>query len=67
MSIVLFKGVRQLMRADKACREAGLTVKVMPVPHTYSTECGMSLVINDEDIDKMVKIVTELQIEIEIK
>lgn len=67
MSIVLFKGVRQLMRADKACREAGLTVKVMPVPHTYSTECGMSLVINDEDIDKMVKIVTELEIEIKIK
>lgn len=67
MSIILFKGVRQLMRADKACREAGLTVKVMPVPHTYSTECGMSLIVNNDDIDRLLKIVAKLEIEIEVK
>lgn len=66
MNIVLFKGVRNLMLADKACKEAGLEVKVMPVPHQYSTECGMSLIIKDEDVDKFREIVTAIHIDIEL-
>ncbi len=50
MNILLFTSIRDVMRADKLCREAGFAVKVMPVPHTYSTECGMSLVVESEYI-----------------
>lgn len=66
MNIVLFKGVRNLMLADKACKEAGLEVKVMPVPHQYSTECGMSLIIKDEDVEEFREIASKLRLEIEL-
>lgn len=65
--IVLFNGIRNLMRADAACREAGIISKVMPVPHTYSTECGMSLVIEDKDIELFQKIIESLNLTVEIK
>ncbi len=53
--ILLFNSIRMVMRADKLCRENGFAVKVMPVPHTHSTECGMSLVVNDEDFEDIAK------------
>lgn len=65
--IVLFNGIRNLMKADSACREAGIGVKVMPVPHTYSTECGMSLVVEDHDKEAFCKVIEPLNLQIEIK
>lgn len=66
MKIVLFKGIRNLMLADKACKAAGIEVKVMPVPHQYSTECGMSLIVSDETLNEFLKIVSKLNLEIEL-
>lgn len=65
--IVLFNGIRNLMKADNACREAGLCVKVMPVPHTYSTECGMSLIVKDEDMELLYEITERLKLQVEVK
>lgn len=65
--IALFNGIRNLMKADNACREAGIKVKVMPVPHTYSTECGMSLIVENDDIEGFNKIIEQLKIKVEIK
>lgn len=53
------------MKADKLCKKANLTVKVMPVPHIYSTECGMSLYYDDNDEERLRGLMSEVGIEFE--
>ncbi len=62
--ILLFSSIRMVMRADKICREGGVEVKIMPVPHTHSTECGMSLVISENDLDKAKILLKDITFEV---
>ena len=51
--IVLFRNIRQVILAEGWCLDNKLNVKVIPVPKSYSSECGMCLVINKEDGDEL--------------
>lgn len=48
--IALFKSAREVIKADHACRNAGIHATVVPVPQTLSSECGMCLVIPSEEL-----------------
>ena len=65
--IILFKGIRVLMKADRLCKSGNLLTSVIPIPHKYTTECGMSLLIDEENISKFEKIATDNNIEFSIE
>ena len=65
--IILFKGIRVLMKVDKLCKSCSLAVSVIPIPHKYTTECGMSLLIDGDDVSKFEKIASENNIEFRIE
>lgn len=54
------------MKADKICKKEGLTVKAMPVPHIYSTECGMCLHFDDSDEQRLKSLMRDAEIPIEV-
>lgn len=51
--IFLFQNIRQVILAERWCSVHKLTVRVLPVPRPYSTECGMCLEVGKEDGDML--------------
>ncbi len=47
--IVLFDSARDVVRAEKLCSSAGMSVAVVPPPKMFSKDCGMSLRIGISD------------------
>jgi hypothetical protein len=41
--LFLFQNTREAIRADKACVAAGLPAKVIPVPRSVASDCGMAI------------------------
>ncbi|HOD16855.1 MAG TPA: DUF3343 domain-containing protein [Spirochaetota bacterium] len=49
--VILFKSVNQTMWADKLLREKGIPHKLVPVPRTISSDCGVCIRIKSEIVD----------------
>lgn len=58
----VFLNTRAVVRAEAACREAGVPVSVMPVPEAVSSECGMCLVVPREERQRFARLMEALQI-----
>ncbi len=41
--VVLFHTTSAALRAEKVAQRAGLTVKLIPTPREFSSDCGMAL------------------------
>ncbi len=41
--VVLFYTTSSALRTEKLCKQAGLTVKLVPTPRQFSSDCGMAL------------------------
>lgn len=41
--VVLFHTTSSALRAEKVLQRAGLTVKLIPTPREFSSDCGMAL------------------------
>ena len=41
--VALFKSVSHLMKAEKILKEEGVKAKIIPVPKSISTECGVCI------------------------
>lgn len=41
--VVLFHTTTSALRAEKALKKAGLTVKLIPTPRELSSDCGIAL------------------------
>jgi len=46
--ILLFQSVHQVMKAEKALKERGITVDVIPVPREISSDCGVVIQVPSE-------------------
>lgn len=46
---VLFHSTFAVINAEKICRAQGILARVVPVPREISSDCGMSLMIDDAD------------------
>ena len=57
-SFLLLSSMRYAIKAEKFCREQGITCEVVPVPRQISSECGMCLEI---DPDKAEQVQSRLQ------
>lgn len=66
MKKLFFNGIRNLMLTDRECRKQGIAVKVIPLPPAEATECGMSLVIANEDLSAVLEILKSLMLDVKI-
>lgn len=64
--LVLFEGIRLLMKGDKLCSSNNIPTVAIPIPHTFTTECGMALVIDEIYLDKFKELISERGIKIDI-
>lgn len=64
-SVVLFYSTSGAIRAEKLTKEAGLRVKLIPVPRRLSSDCGVCLRFESPDVDKVRSIVDAAGVEFE--
>lgn len=61
--IAVFSTTRSVIKADAACKEAGIAVRVIAVPPTISSECGMCLQLTDTHLPAFIALIESLGIE----
>lgn len=64
-TVVLFYSTSGAIRAEKLSKEAGLRVKLIPVPRHLSSDCGVCLRCESADIDKARSILDAARVEFE--
>ena len=57
-SFLLMSSMRFAIKAEKFCREQGITCEVVPVPRQISSECGMCIEV---DPGKAEQVLNQLQ------
>jgi len=62
---VLFPSTHYALRAEEALKQEGLTVKLVPVPREFSSNCGIALEFDCNNKEKVNKILQEKNVEIE--
>jgi hypothetical protein len=50
---ITFKSVSFAMKAESILKKNGLAFKMIPVPRSISTDCGISIRFNMEDKEKI--------------
>lgn len=61
-NLLLFQSIRKVMQAEKQAKLNGIAMKIMPVPGQLSSECGMCIELNINNIPKLTKLLTEKNI-----
>ncbi len=61
--IVVFGTVQRVMRAERAAREAGLDVDVIPAPRSVSSECGVVLEARSGEAEALRTVLADLALE----
>lgn len=51
--LITVKSSRAAIRIDNFCSEAGIRSKTIPTPENISSECGISLVVDRTDLDRV--------------
>lgn len=64
--LLLFPNVHKVMKADRIFHEQNIFCRVIPVPEHISSECGMCLLVDSENMDLCTKILEEKNIQFEI-
>jgi len=60
--IVLFETTQAVIKAEKILNEAGIKIKLIPVPRHISSDCGISILFDLNLIDKIKSILSEKNI-----
>ncbi len=61
--IAVMRNARAVMKADAACRQAGLPARIIAVPPKISSECGMCIQLTDIQIAEFARLMAEVGIE----
>lgn len=64
MIVISFESTNYAMMADKCFDEAQFSKMVIPTPRAISNSCGISLKINEEDIQKARSLIENKKIKI---
>jgi len=58
-SVALFDSTSQVMRGEKLLGQAGVRVKMIPTPRQISSDCGLALRFDREEVERVVTILSE--------
>lgn len=64
--LVVFPSARAAAKAEMLCNSNNIVSKVTPLPEDISSECGMALYINKQQINIFKSIMQQNKIEIHI-
>lgn len=64
-TVVLFPSTSGAIRAEKLAKEAGFTVKLIPVPRHLSSDCGVCLRCESTDVPAMRSLLESANVEYE--
>lgn len=64
--LALFQSTRAVIQAERLCKKNNLSCKVIPVPRSISSECGMALEITDSEQQHLTKLCCTNSIKITI-
>ena len=62
-SVVIFYSTSYAIKTESLAKKQGLFVKLIPVPRHLSSDCGICLNFNSNDIQKIKKILSDNKIE----
>jgi len=54
--LLLFQSTHDVILAEKAIRQQGIPRRVIPVPRSVSSQCGMALEISLDDREKVIEL-----------
>jgi len=63
--LYLFKSTHKVIKAEKLFKENSIYYKIIPVPKSISSECGMAIEIDNIDESNCTNILRENSIEFE--
>lgn len=63
--VVLFHTTSSAMRAEKLLTKEGYTVKLIPVPRQFSSDCGIALRFDWRQQEQVRSALDETQVEID--
>jgi len=59
-----FVNIHALIKAERLLKEKGLSVELIPTPKTISSECGMSLLVDECIVDKVQEVLGKAGVEV---
>jgi hypothetical protein len=62
--VVLFHTTSSAMRAEKTLLRQGLTIKMIPTPRQFSSDCGIALRFGWSDREVLQEFLTEARVEL---
>jgi hypothetical protein len=57
--LALYRTTRSVIRAERLCRSHGIVCRIIPVPRSISSECGMSIEYEPSDRERLEKVCRE--------
>ncbi|WP_022854171.1 DUF3343 domain-containing protein [Thermodesulfatator atlanticus] len=57
--ILLFPSIHYVLKAEKFAKQAGMPVELIPVPKEISSDCGMALEVEAEELNSLIAFLTE--------
>jgi hypothetical protein len=64
--IILFRNIREVIKAENVLLENGFSVVVRPVPSSISSECGMCLAVQDNQEAGAVELLEAMSLNFKI-
>lgn len=56
--IILLKNAREVIKADNLCKQHNIKIKVIATPTHLSSECGMALAIDTDNIQEIANLLS---------
>jgi hypothetical protein len=61
--VILFHTTSAVMMAEKALLKANLSIKLIPTPRQFSSDCGISIRFAWSDVEKIKQLLAEEKVE----
>ncbi|MCD6112721.1 MAG: DUF3343 domain-containing protein [Bacteroidales bacterium] len=65
MMLFLFESTHAVMKAERICIKNDVYYKIVPVPRSISSQCGMALEVKKESEDILSKLLEENKLNFE--
>jgi len=63
--VITFASVHFVMKAEKVLKENGIEVRLIPTPRKISSDCGMSIEIHYENIERIKTLLSNYECKME--
>ena len=64
--VILFHTTSSVMRAEKILKNRGYTIKLIPTPRQFSSDCGISLRFEWSQYESIKSVLDKAQVETDI-